>query len=152
MKVNNTTKHVNDRMNDMSPSHVQQDHPTHQQVKKSRGNRKLQRYRRKLRKQGIQAESMAGLINTWVNSDVNENNKTSIVKCSSSMSLTELSLVVNSKNNRQNNNNQEITECCNDSISINETKSSILVTVMQNTMIKTDDSNHLENISNETFR
>ncbi len=56
--------------------HLTQEQP-HQQEKqkqKSRGNRKLQRYRRKLRQQGMNADAIARSIEEWVNIDSSKSN------------------------------------------------------------------------------
>ena len=75
MEANRTSEQTNDvncnqekdLNNGASTSNEQNDHQTKKKrAKKCRGNRKLQRYRRKLRQQGMNSEAIAKQINSFV--------------------------------------------------------------------------------------
>ncbi|CAF1645710.1 unnamed protein product, partial [Didymodactylos carnosus] len=56
--------------------HYSEQHQQHEQKKKSHGNRKLQRYRRKLRNQGMNPNTIAEVISsTWVDMDLSVPNQ-----------------------------------------------------------------------------
>jgi len=182
MKTNNTNKQVNDPIfneqdgliNDVSTFNGQNDYQAKKKRKKSRGNRQVQRYRRKLRKEGLSCDAIASLVGTWVSMDPRESirttasnahetttismaqhslamNPTTIDDSSSQMSFGQSSLVKKHKINRQRNHNKKMTKRFNYSVYIKDTHSSILSTAMKNTMIATDNLIKLEDISNEVF-
>jgi hypothetical protein len=65
----------NDLTNDVSVSKAQKDYQTNKRVKKSHGNRKLQRYRRKLRNQGLDSDTIAQLTSSWVDTTPSKSNE-----------------------------------------------------------------------------
>ena len=65
----------NDLINDVSTSNVQNNHQTKEKAKKCRGNRKLQRYRRKLRQQGMDSDTITKLINSFVDTTQSKSDK-----------------------------------------------------------------------------
>ncbi len=150
MEINNTNQQVNDLIfnqknditNDLHTSNVQKDHQTNKKRKKTRGNRQLQRYRRKLRKQGMKSDaaivssSSSTTTTTTTMASIDSESKKSTEIEDQNMEITTSSIMnevivhrsvtnQNRRINRQRNKHTRMKINLNEPISINEVNSLI---------------------------
>ncbi|CAF1315560.1 unnamed protein product [Didymodactylos carnosus] len=169
METNNTNKQVNDLifnqqdelMNDVSIFNGQNDDQTNKKVKKRRGNRQLQRYRRKLRKQAIASDAIASsssstITNVSIDSEsknsmeIKNQNMETTTSCIISKALVHGSTTITkNKINQQQKKNVKMKLNLNEPISIKEVNT--LVELLKSTSIVTDDSMNYTSVHDEIF-